>query len=178
MNANILLAGFGGQGVLFAGKFLANIGLFSGHEVTWLPSYGPEMRGGTCNCSVIISETPIGNPVVSAPDILVALSLPALNKFEDRVAPGGHIFMDSSLIDREARRKDVTVHAIEAARIVEDKGLPRLANMFLCGGVISALGATDAKTIDTSMGHTVPERKQKLAEDNIKAVTAGIELVK
>jgi 2-oxoglutarate ferredoxin oxidoreductase subunit gamma len=103
----ILIAGFGGQGVLFAGKYLVYSGMLTGHEVSWLPSYGPEMRGGTANCSVIISDTPVGSPIVSQPNILIVMNLPSYDKYEKSAVPGGKVFVDSTLINREASRQDV-----------------------------------------------------------------------
>ena len=108
----ILIAGFGGQGILFAGKFLAYKGLLEGRQVSWLPSYGPEMRGGTANCSVILSDSPVGSPIVNNPDVLIAMNLPSLDKYEDAVVPGGKIFVDSSLVkpQGEARRRERLLH--------------------------------------------------------------------
>ena len=175
LNAKILLAGFGGQGVLFAGKFFANIGLFSGREVSWLPSYGPEMRGGTANCGVILSESPVGSPIVTKPDILVALNMPSLDKFEHTVVPGGHIFIDNSLVEPAAARDGVTAHALPAAKLAEENGLQGLANMIMAGGVLAVLGATDAGIIESAMKKTVPERKKALFEANMRAVGMGLE---
>jgi len=103
MTTEYLLAGFGGQGILFAGKFLAYAGLMEGKNVSWMPSYGPEMRGGTANCSVIISDNEVGSPVADNPDVLLAMNLPSLDKFENAVKPGGTIFIDSSLINRKLK---------------------------------------------------------------------------
>ena len=105
-----LFAGFGGQGILFSGKFLAYKGLIENKHVSWLPSYGPEMRGGTANCSVILSDSAIGSPIVTHPDVLMVMNLPSLDKFEDAVVPGGKIFVDSTLIERKVKRTDVEVH--------------------------------------------------------------------
>lgn len=118
----ILIAGFGGQGVLFAGKFLAYKGLCEGRQVSWLPSYGPEMRGGTANCSVTLSDEPIGSPIITRPDILIAMNLPSLDKYEDAVKPGGQIYVDSSLIEREIGRNDVSVYRIPATRMASRFG--------------------------------------------------------
>ena len=104
-----LFAGFGGQGILFSGKFLAYKGLMDGANVSWLPSYGPEMRGGTASCSVIVSDTPVGSPIVSRPDVLIAMNLPSLDKYEETVVPGGTIYVDSTLIERKVQRTDVKV---------------------------------------------------------------------
>ena len=103
----ILIAGFGGQGVLFAGKLLAYKGMFENRQVSWLPSYGPEMRGGTANCSIILSDIPVGSPIISNPTALVAMNLPPLDKYEDTVVAGGKLFIDSSLIERKAERTDI-----------------------------------------------------------------------
>ena len=137
----ILIAGFGGQGVLFAGKFLAYKGLVQDKQVSWLPSYGPEMRGGTANCSIIISDTPVGSPIITNPDALVAMNLPSLQKFVDTVVPGGHIFIDSTLITAKVERTDVHVHYIPATQMAKDAGFSTLANMILTGKVLKELDA-------------------------------------
>ncbi len=124
---NILISGFGGQGVLFMGKFLAYAGMLEGKEVTWLPSYGPEMRGGTASCSVIISDTPIGSPLVPHPDVLVAMNLPSLDRFESEVVKGGTILYDSALIERSVKRDDVNGVGVPAAKIADDEAIPTLA---------------------------------------------------
>ena len=105
-----LFAGFGGQGILFAGKFAAYKGLIEEKQVSWLPSYGPEMRGGTASCSVIISDSPVGSPIVSKPDVLIAMNLPSLDRYESTVAAGGTIFVDSTLVERKVNRTDVTAY--------------------------------------------------------------------
>ena len=140
MTHEILLAGFGGQGILFSGKFLADDGLLENRAVSWLPSYGPEMRGGTCNCSIILSDTKIGSPIVSNPNVLVAMNLPSLDKFENSAVPGAKIFVDSSLIDRKVERDDVDVYYIPATKLASDKNLPGLANMIMIGHVIAKAG--------------------------------------
>ena len=118
MNKEILIAGFGGQGILFSGKFLAYEGLIDGKEVSWLPSYGPEMRGGTANCSIIISDSAVGSPIVSNPDILIAMNLPSLDKYENETKNGGQIFVDSSLIERKVERTDVETYYIPATKML------------------------------------------------------------
>ena len=117
---NMVFAGFGGQGVLFAGKVAAYAGLIEGKEISWLPSYGPEMRGGTANCSVCISDEPIGSPLITAPNYLIAMNLPSLERFIDGVEPGGTVILDSSLIDREIARGDITVHRVPSSRLAEE----------------------------------------------------------
>ena len=131
-----LFAGFGGQGILFAGKFAAYKGLIEDKQVSWLPSYGPEMRGGTASCSVIIGDEPVGSPIVSKPDVLIAMNLPSLDRYEDAVVPGGMIFADSSLIERQVKRNDVKVFYIPATKLADQNGVGKLANMIIVGKIL------------------------------------------
>ena len=170
---NILLAGFGGQGILFAGKFLAYSGLYEDKEISWLPSYGPEMRGGTSNCSVIISETPIGSPIVNNPDVLLVMNMPSLDKFENAVVPGGKIFVDSTLIERKVARDDVEVFYVPATKMAADAGVPTLANMILVGKVIKETGVVSFENMDGVLKKVVSARKQELLDLNKKALDAG-----
>ena len=176
MTTNILISGFGGQGVLFTGKFLAYEGLLENKEVTWLPSYGPEMRGGTASCSVIISDDPIGSPLVPKPDVLIAMNLPSLDKFEKDVVPGGLIFYDSSLIGREVERKDVKAFAIPATKMASDEGVTTLANMTVMGKMLKETGMFPAETIDKTLAKVVSARKLDLLEMNKKAIQMGFKL--
>lgn len=130
---NIVFAGFGGQGILFAGKVVAYAGLIEGRELSWLPSYGPEMRGGTANCSICLSDEPIGSPLVTNPNVLIAMNSPSLDKFVNEVEPGGTILLDSSLIDERVERDDVTVFYVPASKLAEENGLKGLANIILVG---------------------------------------------
>ena len=173
MTNQILLAGFGGQGILFSGKFLAYDGLLEEREVSWLPSYGPEMRGGTCNCSVILSDTKIGSPLVANPDILIAMILPSLDRFESAAVPGAKIFVDSSLIDRKVARSDVEAYYIPATRIASDEGLSGLANMIMIGLMIKKTGIMPYENVERAMKKLVPAKKANLIELNIKAVELG-----
>lgn len=173
MTNQILLAGFGGQGILFSGKFLAYDGLLEEREVSWLPSYGPEMRGGTCNCSVILSDTKIGSPIVANPDILIAMNLPSLDRFESAAVPGAKIFVDSSLIDRKVARSDVEAYYIPATRIASDEGLSGLANMIMIGLMIKKTGIMPYENVERAMKKLVPAKKANLIELNTKAVELG-----
>ena len=173
MTNQILLAGFGGQGILFSGKFLAYDGLLEEREVSWLPSYGPEMRGGTCNCSVILSDTKIGSPIVANPDILIAMNLPSLDRFESAAVPGAKIFVDSSLIDRKVARSDVEAYYIPATRIASDEGLSGLANMIMIGLMIKKTDIMPYENVERAMKKLVPAKKANLIELNIKAVELG-----
>ena len=173
MTTEILIAGFGGQGVLFAGKFLAYKALLENKQLSWLPSYGPEMRGGTANCSVIISDEPVGSPIVSEPDVLVVMNLPSLDKYENDVVPGGKIFVDSTLIERKVNRTDVEVHYIPATRLAHDIGAPTLANMIMIGKLIRETGVVPYDNIDKALDKVVSARKAALKEINFKALDTG-----
>ncbi len=175
MSKEILIAGFGGQGILFSGKFLAYEGLIDGKEVSWLPSYGPEMRGGTANCSIILSESAIGSPIVSNPDILIAMNLPSLDKYENETKAGGQIFVDSSLIDRKVERSDVETYYIPATKIASDEGLSGLANMIMIGHMIAKSGIIPEENIEKAMQKVVPAAKQNMFDLNMKAVKLGFE---
>ncbi len=175
MTANILLAGFGGQGILFSGKFLAYAGLNEGKQISWLPSYGPEMRGGTANCSVIISDEPVGSPIVNNPDILVAMNLPSLDKYEDAVVPGGKIFVDSSLIERKVARTDVEVFYIPATQLAKQMGAPTLANMIISGKLIKETGVIDYANVEAALKKVVSAKHADLLSVNLEAIANGYE---
>lgn len=173
MTNQILIAGFGGQGVLFAGKFLAYKGLLEEKQISWLPSYGPEMRGGTANCSVIISDEPVGSPIVSNPDALIAMNLPSLDKYEPAVAPGGKVFIDSTLIDRKALRNDIDAYYIPATKMAADAGIPTLANMIILGKMIKETGAVSFENLLDAMKKVVSAKHAELMDVNIKALETG-----
>ena len=169
----ILIAGFGGQGILFSGKFLAYKGLTEELQVSWLPSYGPEMRGGTANCNVILSDTPVGSPIITTPDVLIAMNLPSLQKYVDTVVSGGQIYVDSSLINAKVERDDVEVFYIPATQLAKDEGIGTLANMIIVGHLLennpelSFDGAADV------VEKLVPPKKAALKELNMKALSLG-----
>ncbi len=169
----ILIAGFGGQGILFSGKALAYTGLKAGKEVSWLPSYGPEMRGGTANCSVTISDTPIGSPIVDKPDILIAMNLPSLEKYFNETEKGGYIVYDSSLISKELTRGDATVVGIPATKLANDNNLNGLANMIIMGKTLKVSNVLTLDQIKNSLAQMVPAKKVELLEKNIKAIELG-----
>lgn len=175
MNMQILIAGFGGQGVLFAGKFLATKGLIEGKNVSWLPSYGPEMRGGTANCSVIISDDPVGSPIVSEPNCLVAMNLPSLRRYENSVVPGGMILVDSTLINEKVERDDVSVFYVPATKMAKDEGFSTLANMILCGKLIKESADLKFENTDEALKKVIPPRKANLLDINLKALKVGYE---
>jgi 2-oxoglutarate ferredoxin oxidoreductase subunit gamma len=173
----ILIAGFGGQGVLFAGKFLAYKGLVQDKNVSWLPSYGPEMRGGTANCSIILSDMPVGSPIITNPDVLVAMNLPSLQKFVNDVVPGGQIFIDSTLIDAKVERDDVQVFYIPATQIAKDAGFSTLANMVLMGKVMKESGAVDFAGNKETLEKFIPAKKANLIDINCQALQTGYDFV-
>ena len=169
----ILIAGFGGQGVLFAGKFLAYKGLVQDKNVSWLPSYGPEMRGGTANCSVILSDMPVGSPIITDPDILVAMNLPSLQKFVDSVVPGGKILVDSTLIDVKVERTDVEVFYIPATQMAKEAGFATLANMILAGKVLKVTDTVAFEGNKETLESFIPAKKAGLIDINCKALQMG-----
>lgn len=169
----LMIAGFGGQGVLFSGKILAYAGLLAGKEVSWLPSYGPEMRGGTANVNVIISDTLIGSPIISQPGVLVAMNQPSLEKFENDVQENGIIIVDSSLISLKVKRTDVKTFYIPATKLAEDAGLKGFANMIIVGKTAKELGIFDLDFITMATSKSIPARKQALLEQNLKAIEIG-----
>ena len=172
-STSILLAGFGGQGVLFAGKFLAYKGMVQGKQLSWLPSYGPEMRGGTANCSVILSDTPVGSPIITNPDVLVAMNLPSLQKFVDAVVPGGKIILDSTLIDAKVERDDIEVFYVPATQMAKDAGFATLANMILTGKVLKEINSVAWEGNKETLESFIPAKKAGLIDINCKALQAG-----
>ena len=171
----ILIAGFGGQGILFVGKFLAYKGLMEDQQVSWLPSYGPEMRGGTANCNVILSDTPVGSPIVTSPDVLIAMNLPSLQKYVDTVVPGGQIYVDSALIDAKVERTDVEVFYIPATQMAKDNEISTLANMIIVGHLLENHSELSFDGTDAVVEKLVPAKKVALVELNKKALALGKE---
>ena len=169
----ILIAGFGGQGILFTGKAIAYTGLKNGLEVSWLPSYGPEMRGGTANCSITLSDTPIGSPIVDKPDILIAMNLPSLEKYYNETEKNGFVVYDSSLINKKDLRDDLSTFGIPATKLASDNELSGLANMIILGKVIKETGVLTLDQIKNSLAQMVPAKKAELLNNNIKAIELG-----
>lgn len=173
---NILLAGFGGQGILFTGKIMAYAGLIEDKEVSWLPSYGPEMRGGTANCSVCISDVPIGSPIILTPDILLAMNLPSYDKFIDATVPGGMAFIDSTLVDKKCARTDITAFYLPATGLAnEDASLKGLANMILMGKILKETKFAKMASVEKALEKCIPPKRAHLIEPNLKAIHLGME---
>ena len=169
----IIIAGFGGQGLLFSGKVLAYAGLAENRQLSWLPSYGPEMRGGTASCTVILSDEPIGSPIVDHPNVAMVMNNPSLDKYEGLVAPGGKLFLDSALISRKVLRDDIDVYYIPATQLAKEMGAPTLANMILLGALINETGCVSAEHLEEGLRHAVPARHADLIDLNIKALEIG-----
>ena len=172
---NVMLAGFGGQGILFAGKVIAYAGMLAGREVSWLPSYGPEMRGGTANCIVIISDSEIGSPLVNELDALVALNQPSYQKYINEVVPGGVAVLDSSLVYGYTPRMDVAYHALPATVLAEDNNLQSLANIILLGKLLGATGFADLAVVNKAIEKSVSAKHIDLMEANKRALQLGID---
>jgi len=173
MTTGILLAGFGGQGILFAGKQIAHAAMEQDKFVTWLPSYGPEMRGGTANCSVIVSDEEIGAPLVANPDIFIAMNIPSHDKFKEAVNPGGMIIADSSLIPSAFRRDDIKTIEIPATRLADENQLKGMANVIILGKLIKETGIFDYDFFLNEMISSIPASKAKLIDFNKKALEIG-----
>ena len=171
--SQILIAGFGGQGVLFAGKFLAYKALTENKQLSWLPSYGPEMRGGTASCGVIISDTAVGSPIVSQPDVLIAMNLPSLDRYESAVVPGGMIFADSTLIERSVSREDVSSFYIPATALAGDNGFSTLANMVIVGRVLRECGMFSESTVETAIKKVISAKHADMLDVNLRALRLG-----
>jgi 2-oxoglutarate ferredoxin oxidoreductase subunit gamma len=173
VTSEIQLAGFGGQGILFAGKVLAYCGMLDGREVSWLPSYGPEMRGGTCNCSVTLSDEPIGSPTVYNPDILIVMNEPSFVKYINEVKPGGCAFVNTTLVDSVSDRKDISIYNIPATAMAEENGLTGGANIVMIGMLIKKTGIISMDGIESTIRKMVPPKKAQLIENNMKAIRMG-----
>lgn len=171
----ITIAGFGGQGLLFAGKVLAYAGLLEGRELSWLPSYGPEMRGGTANCNVILSDSPVGSPIVQNPNILMVMNGPSLDKYEKDITPNGMAFVDSALITRKLERTDVKACYVPASQLAVEMGVPTLANMILLGALVRSTGCVKVENLENALRKTVPAKKSDLIDLNLKALKIGME---
>lgn len=171
---NAVLAGFGGQGVLFAGKIIALAGLIEDREVSWLPSYGPEMRGGTANCSVCLADEPIGSPLVLQPDTLVVMNQPSLDKFEDCVQEGGIVVIDSTLVPRIPEIPGAKVFPIPATQLAEDNGYKGLSNVILVGKLFAETHFCSEDTIKAAVTKCVPAKKIAKLPANLAALELGM----
>jgi len=174
VGTEVVIAGFGGQGVLLAGKVLAHAAMDVGREVSWLPSYGPEMRGGTANVAVCISTKPIGSPLIESPRALLALNLPSLDKFASKVKPGGLIVINDSLIERDPSRGDCTVVRLKARELARECGNERASNFVMLGAYIGASEVIPSEAVEQAIGNEFTGEKQKFVPGNVDAFRAGM----
>lgn len=175
MQTEIIISGFGGQGVLFAGQLISYAAMRSGREVTWIPSYGPEMRGGTANCTVVVADEEIGSPMVKNPEAVIVMNLPSLDKYEPLVKSGGILVVNKSMVNREASRKDIKVVYIEGNEIAEELGDKRMTNMVLLGGLLANHPFLKIEEIEKALKEHLPEKHHKLLPMNYQALHRGAE---
>ncbi len=173
MNCEILIAGFGGQGVLSMGKTLAYAGVLDGKEVTWLPSYGPEQRGGTSNVTVVLSDTRISSPIVDKYDVVIALNQPSLTKFESRVREGGLLLYDNYYASNAPQRTDIDIYAVDATRTAVKNNLQKMVSIMMLGALLHLDGLIKSDSIMAALEKTLPERYHNLLPDNRKALELG-----
>ena len=178
MQKEIIIAGFGGQGVLFAGQVLAYAAMDLGKEVTWIPSYGPEMRGGTANCTVVIADEEIGSPLVQNPPAAIALNLPSYDKYEPLIQEGGVLVVNASMVDRHAKREDITTIYVHANEIAEEIGDRKLTNMVVVGALLAKLPEISIEAVEAALKAHLPERHHKLLPKNYEALKRGYEEAK
>ncbi|RKX55054.1 MAG: 2-oxoacid:ferredoxin oxidoreductase subunit gamma [Thermotoga sp.] len=177
MNNKLIAAGFGGQGMMLLGQLIAYAGMLEGKHVTWLPSYGPEMRGGTANCTVIVSDKPIGAPVVAMPTEIIAMNIPSMLKFTPTLVEKGKLFLNSSMIDREPGRTDIEVMRVPANEIADELGNLKVANIVMLGAYIKKTGILSQNSIKSALEHKLVGKKKELLELDIKAFEKGTTLV-
>ncbi|HEY6008868.1 MAG TPA: 2-oxoacid:acceptor oxidoreductase family protein [Geobacteraceae bacterium] len=175
MQKEIVIAGFGGQGVLFGGQVLAYAAMDAGWEVTWIPSYGPEMRGGTANCTVVIADDEIGSPLAKHPPLAIALNLPSFDKYEEMLAAGGTLIVNKSMVDRGAKRTDIRVIFVPCNEIAEELGDKRLLNMVAAGALLASLPELSLTDVEKALAAHLPARHQHLLPRNYEALKRGFE---
>ncbi len=173
MQTETIIAGFGGQGVLFAGQVIAYAAMDNGLEVTWIPSYGPEMRGGTANCTVIVSDEEIGSPLVAHPAVVIAMNLPSLDKYEPMVKEGGLLVVNSLMVDRSPTRTDIHWVMVPGNEIAEELGDRRMTNMVMLGAMLANVSLLPLEAVEKSLREHLPERHHKLLPMNYKALREG-----
>ncbi len=173
MNTEIIMSGFGGQGVMSMGQVICYAGLAEGKEVSWLPSYGPEMRGGAAYCMVVIGDQPVGSPVTSRPDALIIMNRPSLDKFEDSLKSGGLLILNTSMCDKAPTRKDISVVNVPATDVANDLGNTRVANMVALGAFLAARPVVKADSIVEALQEHLPEHQKRHVPLNKRALEAG-----
>ena len=178
MDMQLIVAGFGGQGVLLMGQLMAYAGMLDGREVSWMPAYGPEMRGGSANCSVVISDSPVGSPKVEDADVVIAMNRPSMEMFEPSVVPGGLLIYNSSLIDIKPTRADITAVPVPCNDIADELGNARVANMVMLGALMERVKPFDAELLIEALRHKLGARREKLIPLNREAIERGLKAAK
>ena len=178
MQKEIIIAGFGGQGVLFGGQVLAYAAMDTGKEVTWIPSYGPEMRGGTANCTVVIADDEIGSPLVKSPPLAIALNLPSFDKYETVMQKGGTLVVNKSMVDRGTKRDDIKVIFVPCNEIAEQVGDRKLLTMVAVGALLTALPELKVKDVEKALEAHLPAKHKHLLPKNYEALKRGYEAAK
>lgn len=174
MNWQMILAGFGGQGMMFLGQLFSYAAMEEGKHTTWIPSYGPEMRGGTANCSVVISDKKVSSPIVSKPNVVVAMNMPSYTKFIDSLKEGGYLFLNSSLADPEVLREDITVIKIPANDLAAELGSVKIANMIILGAIIGKTGSVELESVYKILEQKIPASRKEMLALNKKAIELGL----
>jgi Pyruvate/2-oxoacid:ferredoxin oxidoreductase gamma subunit len=174
----IILAGFGGQGILFLGKIIAEVGMRAGLNVSWIPSYGPEMRGGTANCTVIISKNPIASPLVTVPDTVIAMNKPSVARFNTHIKAGGMLMYNSSLIERQEFRDDIRLVEIPASEIADELGNPRVANLVMAGAYVKFSKLINYEETLKWLPEILPAKRKEMLQINLEAFNRGFNFVK
>ena len=169
----LIIAGFGGQGILFLGEILTKAAVLEGKQATWMPSYGPEQRGGTATCTVVISDEPIGSPVVADPDVAIVLNRPSMEKFESRVRPGGLLIIHRSMVDLAASRTDIQVLEVDALAEATALGRPQIANMVLLGALLAIHPVVAFESVAQALALHFPPERHQLVEQNVAAGARG-----
>jgi 2-oxoglutarate ferredoxin oxidoreductase subunit gamma len=177
MNKEMIFSGFGGQGIMLMGQIVAYAGMMEGQQVSWFPAYGPEMRGGTANCSVIIGDEPVGTPIVTEPGVIVAMNLPSLDKFEPMLTAGGALLINSSLIERGPHRTDVKSFLVPCNDIAKELGNPKVANMVMVGAIVAASGAVSIESVINILAKKIFKNKPQVMPLNEQAIRRGVECI-
>jgi len=175
MHEEVIVSGFGGQGALFAGQLLTYAGMDAGYQVTWIPSYGPEMRGGTAHCTVIISDDPIGSPIIRNPTAAIVMNPPSMEKYEPLIKPGGVLVANSTLVRERSDRKDISVVYVPANDVAAELGNVKMANVVLLGALLATRPILTAEAIKQAMEDHIPQHRQQIVEPNKRALDRGIE---
>ena len=178
MHEEVIVSGFGGQGALFAGQLLTYTGMDEGYHVTWIPSYGPEMRGGTANCTVILSDKEIGSPIIREPSICIVMNPPSMEKYEPLVRPGGLLIANSTLVRLQSERQDIDVVYVPANRLAAELGNVKMANVVLLGAMLGSREILPISAVKRTLDEHIPERRKHIIEPNKRALDRGIQFVR